>query len=248
MPRYYQDLALLTTGHAGTQQDPWSYLDYIASLISDLIQDNDEVLLKGLRHETLKSPFPLGKKIKWDSWEKEPWRLFIDTIDGNSFEGIALKNGLIHSVREDSPLVLGGDLIGDISNIIVFHSSSSQKLKIIRKSEFSILGGYIITDNDYQIEDYITPRLDIEDTAIAARSIINKQFNSVNFSAGLGGFVSGNSNQTIEHGQDTSEVAALPEVGYVFDGWSGDIESEDNPLIVTSITENMQILANFILA
>lgn len=246
MSLYYKDFELQTSGHAGTQQDPWSYIDYIAALDNALLQNGDEVLIKGKRHEIVKSPFPLGKKIKWNQWGSNPWRLFIDTIDGNSFEGISLKNGIIKSIREDNSLVLGGELIDNISNLIVLHNSASQKIRIIRKSTFNMKGCQIYSDNDCQVEDYKSPKLEIVNSVIVANSIMNKQFYSVVFEAGEGGYISGDLNQFIEHGEETALVEAFPEVGQQFDTWSGDIESSQNPLVITNIIEDMNIIANFI--
>ncbi len=68
---------------------------------------------------------------------------------------------------------------------------------------------------------------------------------SVNFTAGPGGTILGDTPQTVEYGGSTTQVTAVPDNGYHFTGWSGDIDSTDNPLVVQNVTKEMNITANF---
>lgn len=63
------------------------------------------------------------------------------------------------------------------------------------------------------------------DTSISAdlsvtASFIKDVYYSINYSAGEGGFVTGDTNQTIEAGLDGTEVKAIPLDGYEFTSWS----------------------------
>ena len=44
---------------------------------------------------------------------------------------------------------------------------------------------------------------------------------------------------------DTATLTAIPATGYVFTGWSGDATGAANPLLVTAITSDKNIVANF---
>jgi len=68
---------------------------------------------------------------------------------------------------------------------------------------------------------------------------------SVNFTAGSDGTISGDLSQTVESGQDSSAVTAVPDSDFVFAYWSGDNTSSDNPLTLYDVTSNMSVTANF---
>ncbi len=70
---------------------------------------------------------------------------------------------------------------------------------------------------------------------------------TVNFSAGTNGRLTGTLTQTVNHGSATSRVTAVPDEGYRFAGWSGDIGGTANPLTVQNVTEDMRITADFTL-
>ncbi len=68
---------------------------------------------------------------------------------------------------------------------------------------------------------------------------------TVTFTAGSNGTISGTSPQTIASGGDCSPVTAVPNSGYFFAGWTGSYTGSENPLTVTNVTTNMNIIANF---
>jgi len=68
---------------------------------------------------------------------------------------------------------------------------------------------------------------------------------SVNFHAGANGTLTGDDAQTVPDGNDATPVTAVPDIGYEFDGWTGDVTSSDNPLTVTNVTGDLNITANF---
>ena len=68
---------------------------------------------------------------------------------------------------------------------------------------------------------------------------------TLSYSAGTGGSLSGNTNQTVQHGQDGSPVTAVPDTGYDFVQWSDG--STDNPRTDTNVTANVDVTASFAL-
>jgi uncharacterized repeat protein (TIGR02543 family) len=67
----------------------------------------------------------------------------------------------------------------------------------------------------------------------------------VKFTAGAGGRIMGKPSQSVSHGQSSSPVTAKPEEGYEFTGWSGGYTGKDNPLILSPVTSDVSVLANF---
>jgi len=68
---------------------------------------------------------------------------------------------------------------------------------------------------------------------------------TLNYSAGTGGSLTGNTNQTVQHGQDGSAVTAVPDTGYHFVEWSDG--STANPRTDTNVTADVDVTANFAL-
>lgn len=68
---------------------------------------------------------------------------------------------------------------------------------------------------------------------------------TVDFTAGTGGSISGSAHQVVAEGGNCTAVEAIPDEGYAFDGWTGDVTSSDNPLTVENVVANMDITANF---
>ncbi len=65
------------------------------------------------------------------------------------------------------------------------------------------------------------------------------------FAAGPHGTVAGEVSQVVPDGGDCSAVTAVPDKGFMFAEWSGDIHSTDNPLTLKGVTRNMTVTANF---
>jgi hypothetical protein len=66
---------------------------------------------------------------------------------------------------------------------------------------------------------------------------------TLTYTAGPGGSISGNLNQTVNHGTDGTEVKAEPDAGYNFMQWSDEVT--DNPRKDENITRNISVTANF---
>lgn len=73
-------------------------------------------------------------------------------------------------------------------------------------------------------------------------------FFTVDFEAGDGGRIVGAANQRVLAHGSTASVSAQPRVGYRFTGWSGGSTSTDNPLIVSDVTADLVVTANFVQA
>ncbi|MBW1894805.1 MAG: hypothetical protein JRI91_14075 [Deltaproteobacteria bacterium] len=101
-------------------------------------------------------------------------------------------------------------------------------------------GDYVGTDNPLTITN-VTANL-----SITANFEINTY--TVTFSPGDHGGLSGDFNQTIEHGASCSAITAFPETGYQFTSWSGDYTGDENPLTIENVTSDMNITANYVLA
>ena len=69
---------------------------------------------------------------------------------------------------------------------------------------------------------------------------------TVNFSAGEGGSVSGNTSQSVMPGGDCTAVTAVPDDEHHFMVWSGSYSGTLNPLTITNVTEDMNVTAEFI--
>ncbi len=90
--------------------------------------------------------------------------------------------------------------------------------------------------NAFWVDDFMVSFVSIE----APRIVINTSV--------IGGGQITKSPDQEDYAVDSEvELTAIPDGGYVFEGWSGDVESTDNPLTVT-LTSNMNITANFTVA
>lgn len=70
---------------------------------------------------------------------------------------------------------------------------------------------------------------------------------SVNFSATTGGALTGSTSQAITSGNSTSAVNAVPSEGYEFSNWTwtGGGTSTSNPLIISNVSGDLAVTANF---
>ncbi len=66
---------------------------------------------------------------------------------------------------------------------------------------------------------------------------------SLSYSAGVGGSISGQASQTVNHGENGSAVTAVPSSGWRFLKWSDD--STQNPRTDTNVMSSLSAVANF---
>jgi len=85
------------------------------------------------------------------------------------------------------------------------------------------------------------------DAFVAKISWTNPSY-TVNFAAGTGGTLTGDTPQTVMEGNDCTAVEAVPNTGCHFVNWTGTngfVTTTDNPLTVSNVTADMTITANF---
>jgi List-Bact-rpt repeat protein/beta-propeller uncharacterized protein DUF5122 len=70
---------------------------------------------------------------------------------------------------------------------------------------------------------------------------------TITFTAGTNGSIKGTSPQTVSYGNSTNSVSAVPNTDYRLENWTGTggVESEDNPIKITNVSEDMDMTANF---
>jgi uncharacterized repeat protein (TIGR02543 family) len=81
------------------------------------------------------------------------------------------------------------------------------------------------------------------DTTVTAQ--YSRITHTITFIAGSNGTISGTKVQTINHGDSCETVTAVPDIGYHFVNWTGDITSTSNSLTVSNVTSDITITANF---
>lgn len=67
----------------------------------------------------------------------------------------------------------------------------------------------------------------------------------VTFTANPNGSLSGETVQNVALGASTSPVEAIPDQGYFFTGWTEDYSGNMNPLVISNVTFDMAVIANF---
>ena len=65
------------------------------------------------------------------------------------------------------------------------------------------------------------------------------------FTSNGGGGLDGSTEQKVPRGESSDQVTAQPADGYIFNGWSGDWQGKDNPLVIKDVTGDMSITADF---
>ncbi len=68
---------------------------------------------------------------------------------------------------------------------------------------------------------------------------------AVTYSAGAHGAITGDTSQTVDDGDDATEITAVPNSGYHFVNWTGTYTSTDNPLTDIDVTHGIAEIANF---
>ncbi|MFZ4856664.1 MAG: InlB B-repeat-containing protein [Desulfuromonadaceae bacterium] len=105
-------------------------------------------------------------------------------------------------------------------------------------------GGIVISTNKTMTVSNVTT-----DQTITANFAIDVVVTyAVDFIPGGNGTITGTPSQTVNSGASTTEVTAVPAVGYHFVNWTGTggfITSTTNPLTVTGVTADQTITANF---
>ena len=111
---FYCDLDDLTTGHTGTQTDPWSWEDVCNT---GILLKGDTIYMRGSiytalyptwGHLNIGEPYLI---VTFDKWGPDPWKLRFDNQFGESQSFINFKNGIIYAVH--------GIIVYQASNCII---------------------------------------------------------------------------------------------------------------------------------
>jgi uncharacterized repeat protein (TIGR02543 family) len=136
----------------------------------------------------------------------------------------------------------GGTLTGTVNQVVTYGGDCTP-ISAVPDANYHFVnwtgtGGFTSTGNPLTITD-VTTNLTITANFSNTHTVI--------FKAKPGGALSGTTIQTINHGGDCSTVTAIPNTGYSFINWTGTggFVSTDNPLTVTNVTADMEIMANF---
>jgi peptidoglycan hydrolase-like protein with peptidoglycan-binding domain len=130
---------------------------------------------------------------------------------------------------------VNGSLTGDLSQVVI-HGNDGTAVTAVPDS------GYHFVDWSDGITD--NPRQDlsvVEAINVTANFAINTY--SLAYAAGVGGSLTGDLAQTVNHGADGTAVSTVPDVGYYFVDWSD--ASTDNPRQDLNVTGDIAVTANF---
>ncbi len=130
----------------------------------------------------------------------------------------------------------GGEIIGEVVQNI-FDGENGTEVTAVANT------GYVFDQWSDGIQT--ANRTDTNVTEdITVTAYFNQAEYSLTYNAGSGGSITGNTNQTVEHGQDGSEVTAVADTGYVFDQWNDGVTTASRT--DTNVTENINVTASFI--
>ncbi len=135
----------------------------------------------------------------------------------------------------------GGTLSGTTPQTVT-HGASTTAVTATPDAGYTFIGwtgDYTGTDNPLVFTNVTVGK------AVTANFAIKTY--TVDITAGTGGTLSGITPQTVNHGSDSTAITAVPDTGYTFTGWSGDVTGTDNPLTLTNVTASQTVTANFTL-
>ncbi len=133
----------------------------------------------------------------------------------------------------------GGVLTGETVQNVPHNGDCSQV-------SVSALTGYTFTgwtgDATSQDQDITLTNI-TQDMTVTAGFDLNTY--TVTFIAGTNGSITGTLVQQVSHGADATQVTAIADSGFFFQGWKGDYNGTESVLQVRSVTSDMTIRADF---
>ncbi|MFC1948473.1 SdrD B-like domain-containing protein, partial [Chloroflexota bacterium] len=131
----------------------------------------------------------------------------------------------------------GGTISGNTTQIVKYGENGTEVKADPNEGYYFVKWSDNSTDN---------PRTDINVTADVnvTANFAPKTF-TLNYSAGLGGYLTGNTSQTVNYGENGTSVEAVPNAGHHFVEWSDG--SKANPRTDTNVIASVNVTANFIL-
>ena len=113
--------------------------------------------------------------------------------------------------------------------------------------EFDKVKGWTCSDGTSHPQNPLPPINNITENRTYTANFSLKPITqyTVNFSAGNGGSINGQTTQIVNEHSSTTSVTAVPNTGYHFVNWSGDYTSINLTIIIPDVISNMTIIANF---
>ena len=106
---------------------------------------------------------------------------------------------------------------------------------VTMNGRFHLVGG---TDN-------LTSTMSLPTDTHQILTVCDERTYRVTFTSNGGGTLDGSTEQTVPRGESADQITAQPDDGFIFNGWSGDWQGKDNPLVIKDITRDMNINADF---
>ena len=144
-------------------------------------------------------------------------------------------NFAIDTFTLDYAAGFGGSLTGDTSQVVDYNSNGTAVTAVPDTGYHFLAWSDALTEN---------PRTDPNVTtniSVTANFAIDTF--TLDYAAGFGGSLSGDTSQVVDYNSNGTAVTALPDTGYHFVDWSD--ASTDNPRTDLNVTVNISVTANF---
>jgi hypothetical protein len=129
----------------------------------------------------------------------------------------------------------GGTLSGNTSQTVDYGADGTAVTAVANT------GYYFVNWSDGSTENPRTDTKVMADISVTANFAIHTY--TLNYSAGSGGTLSGDTSQTVDYGANGTAVLAIPDTGYYFVNWSD--SSTENPRTDENVTGDISVTANF---
>lgn len=169
---------------------------------------------------------------------------------GDSPVDEVLKNNLINGSggSNDDMSATVDDFIGPISGDAIAETYTGSGFKL-RNDSSAIGAGAQLSAVTYDLTGALRPSGSYSMGAFEAiENPSTPILHEVTFTATSGGSVEGYVFQEVVDGGSTESVTAVPVEGYAFTGWTGSYVGNENPLILSNVSEDLQLTANFAVA
>ena len=141
----------------------------------------------------------------------------------------------IYTFTLDYAAGTGGSLTGETSQVVDYNTSGTAVTAVPNTGYHFVKWSDESTDN---------PRTDLNVTAnIAVTASFAIYTFTLDYAAGTGGSLTGETSQVVDYNTSGTAVTAVPNTGYHFVKWSD--ESTDNPRTDTNVKANVDVTASF---
>jgi len=164
---------------------------------------------------------------------------------GNNCSGL-INPAIPGNIMEREPITIFKSGVADVAssytNTVVLMQDSSV---MVSGSNFN---GQLSRPGQLLLSNVFAKMTDSGVKSIAAGDdAILLSFNQyeITFQTGQNGQLEGELTQSVNAGEDSTPVRAVADDGYFFTGWTGDITSADNPIIIENVQKDFHLNANF---